>query len=60
VECGSLTKGGAPPSGEWGPAAPISAIEAQGWAHISRKMGAEGEIKEGLRVELDTHSSFVS
>jgi hypothetical protein len=33
--------------------APISTIEAQTWAHISRKMVAEGEIKERLRVELD-------
>jgi hypothetical protein len=37
VESGVQPKGGAP----------ISAIEAQGWAHISRQMVAEGEIKEG-------------
>jgi hypothetical protein len=24
---------------------PISVIQAQGWAHISRRMGAVGEIK---------------
>jgi hypothetical protein len=43
VESGIHPKGGAP----------ISAIEAQTWAHISRKMVVEGEIKESLRVELD-------
>ena len=32
MECGSLTKGGAPlPSGEWGPAAPTPAIQAIPW-----------------------------
>jgi len=36
VESGVLPKQGTP----------ISAIETQGWAHISRQMVAEGEIKE--------------
>jgi hypothetical protein len=48
VECGSLSKGGTPPSGEWGPAAPISAIEAQGLGtHLKENGGLAREIKGG-------------
>jgi hypothetical protein len=53
-------KGCAPPSGEWGPAALISAIEAQGWAHISRRMGGYWGGKRRARVRGHEPFSFVS
>jgi hypothetical protein len=51
-----LVKSGVQPKG----GAPISAIEAQTWAHISRQMEAGRKIKGGSEVEENTTFSFVS